>query len=44
MVEITAQALYDFLQELGRCYRHAGRIYLVGGSSLILLSRTKKEP
>jgi len=38
MIDITAQALQDFLEQLGRCYRHSGRIFLVGGSSLILVA------
>jgi hypothetical protein len=38
MIDITAQALQEFLAQLGRCYRHPGRIYLVGGSSLILVA------
>ena len=38
MVDITAQSLTNFLEQLGRCYRHPGRIYLVGGSSLILVA------
>jgi hypothetical protein len=37
MIDITAQVLQDFLVQLGRCYRHTGRLYLVGGSSLILV-------
>lgn len=38
MNEITAQALKEFLEQLGHCYRYSGRIYLVGGSSLILVA------
>jgi len=38
MIDITTQALQDFLEQLGRCYRHPGRLYLVGGSSLILVA------
>lgn len=38
MIDITAQALEDFLTQLGNCYRHPGRLYLVGGSSLILVT------
>jgi hypothetical protein len=38
MIDITAQALQDFLAKLGDCYRHSGRLYLVGGSSLILVA------
>lgn len=36
MTNVTAQTLQDFLEQLGRCYRFPGRLYLVGGSSLIL--------
>jgi hypothetical protein len=36
MIDITADALEDFLEQLGRCYHHPGRLFLVGGSSLIL--------
>jgi hypothetical protein len=38
MIDITTQALQDFLEQLGQCYRHPGRLYLVGGSSLILVA------
>ena len=38
MADITAQALQEFLKQLGQCYRHPGRLYLVGGSSLILVA------
>lgn len=38
MVNITAAELERFLHQLGRCYRHSGRIYLVGGSSLIIVA------
>jgi hypothetical protein len=38
MADITAEALQKFLKQLGQCYRHAGRLYLVGGSSLILVA------
>ncbi|MBI1878397.1 MAG: hypothetical protein HYR94_09255 [Chloroflexi bacterium] len=38
MTDITAQALKEFLEQLGRCYRYPGRLYLVGGSSLILVA------
>jgi hypothetical protein len=38
MTEITAQALKEFLEQLGRCYHYPGCIYLVGGSSLILVA------
>lgn len=36
MVEVTSQVLRDFLDQLARCYRFSGRLYLVGGSSLAL--------
>ncbi|GMQ77869.1 MAG: hypothetical protein BMS9Abin02_0360 [Anaerolineae bacterium] len=36
MVDITSQVLRDFLNQLARCYRFPGRLYLVGGSSLAL--------
>ena len=36
MIEITSGLLQDFLDALGGCYRRSGRLYLVGGSSLIL--------
>lgn len=35
---VDAQGLYRFLQRLGQCYRHAGELYLVGGSSLLLVA------
>jgi hypothetical protein len=38
MIEVTSQVLHEFLAQLGRCYHHPGRIYLVGGSSLILVA------
>jgi hypothetical protein len=38
MIEVTAQALQELLGQLGRCYRYTGRLYLVGGSSLILVA------
>ena len=38
MTDITAQGLKEFLEQLGRCYRYPGRIYLAGGSSLILVA------
>ncbi len=34
---VDAQGISDFLQRLGRCYRHTGTVYLVGGSSLLLV-------
>lgn len=37
MAGITEETLQDFLERLGQCYRHPGRIFLVGGSSLILV-------
>lgn len=33
---VTPDILTLFLQKLSRCYRASGRVYLVGGSSLIL--------
>ncbi|HRJ45009.1 MAG: hypothetical protein KJZ86_14640 [Caldilineaceae bacterium] len=36
MDEITGHELTGFLNQLARCYRHGGRLYLVGGSSLLL--------
>lgn len=36
MTQITSHTLNDFLSRLGRCYRHPGKVFLVGGSSLIL--------
>lgn len=38
MVNITTEKLEGFLEQLGRCYRHSGRLFLVGGSSLILVN------
>ena len=35
---VDARELLDFLQRLGQCYRHSGVLYLVGGSSLILVA------
>jgi len=35
---VDANQLRDFLKRLGECYRHAGVVYLVGGSSLILVA------
>lgn len=37
-VLVDAQGITNFLQRLGRCYRHAGTVYLVGGSSLLLVA------
>lgn len=37
MVEITAPGLRDVLDQIGQCFRYPGRLYLVGGSSLILV-------
>jgi Nucleotidyltransferase of unknown function (DUF6036) len=34
---IDSQRASEFLSQLGACYRHPGSLYLVGGSSLILL-------
>jgi len=36
MDEITSHALTNFLNQLAGCYRRGGRLYLVGGSSLLL--------
>ena len=38
MIDITSHELTQFLEQLARCYRQEGRLYLVGGSSLILVS------
>lgn len=38
MDDITVGTLEEFLEQLGRCYRHPGRLFLVGGSSLILVA------
>jgi hypothetical protein len=35
---VDAQGLHTFLQRLGHCYRHTGELYLVGGSSLLLVA------
>jgi hypothetical protein len=35
---VNSQTLNEFLRRLGSCYRHSGTLYLVGGSSLILLA------
>lgn len=35
---VDAASVLDFLQRLGKCYRHAGVLYLVGGSSLLLVA------
>lgn len=35
---IDSQQLLAFLDRLGKCYHHAGTLYLVGGSSLLLLA------
>ena len=37
MGEITAPVLQGFLEDLGRRFRYPGRLYLVGGTSLILV-------
>ena len=34
---VNTQSLRHFLQRLGQCYHHSGHVYLVGGSSLILV-------
>jgi hypothetical protein len=38
---IDSKLAEEFLERLGRCYRQAGSLYLVGGSSLILLAAKK---
>ena len=38
MSTVDARKLLEFLEELGKCYHHPGTIYLVGGSSLLLLA------
>lgn len=38
MVDITTHELIEFLNQLASCYRYFGRLYLVGGSSLILIA------
>lgn len=38
MNEITSRELTEFLNQLARCYRQSGRLYLVGGSSLLLVA------
>lgn len=38
MIQITSHELTEFLTLLARCYRFEGRLYLVGGSSLLLVS------
>lgn len=35
---VDAQGITRFLQRLAQCYRHPGTVYLVGGTSLILLA------
>ncbi|MEZ4661191.1 MAG: DUF6036 family nucleotidyltransferase [Caldilineaceae bacterium] len=35
---VNEQGITRFLQRLGRCYRYAGAVYLVGGSSLLLVA------
>ncbi|MBI1801985.1 MAG: hypothetical protein HY259_14730 [Chloroflexi bacterium] len=35
---VDRNLLLSFLQHLGRCYKHAGVVYLVGGSSLLLVA------
>lgn len=35
---VDMQGIISFLQRLGQCYRQIGTIYLVGGSSLLLVS------
>jgi hypothetical protein len=36
MSEVTSQKLLNLLEQMGRCYRFPGRIFLVGGTSLII--------
>ena len=36
--QVDAQVLNRFLQRLGQCYRRPGTLYLVGGSSLLLVA------
>lgn len=35
---VDAQALEKFLQRLGQCFRHQATLYLVGGTSLLLVA------
>jgi hypothetical protein len=35
---VNSATTRKFLEQLGHCYRHAGKLYLVGGSSLLLVS------
>ena len=35
---VDAQGVLEFLNRLGQCYRQAGAVYLVGGSSLLLVA------
>lgn len=35
---VTPNSLERFLREIGRCFRHNGRLYLVGGSSLLFVN------
>ena len=35
---VDSTSLTTFLQRLGQCYRHTGRVYLVGGPSLIMVA------
>ena len=34
--EVTAELLDQLLTDLSRCFRHPARLYLVGGTSLLL--------
>lgn len=35
---VDRRTLHRFFEQLGRCYQHSGTLYLVGGTSLILLA------
>ncbi len=35
---VDAEAVWQFLDRLGQCYRHPGTLYLVGGTSLLLVA------
>ncbi len=35
--EVTSEVVEVWLAALGRCFRHPGRLYLVGGTSLLLV-------
>ncbi len=36
--KVTASVLQTWLNQLGRCFRHPARLYLVGGTSLLLVA------